>query len=203
MSTQNHEVWANSTTPLFLTNPTSNLQTTSVTLAGSPPLVLSNSGGTLTENGVLSPPTAQWSTLPATSNKVYMDTSNILSNIGGNLYFNGNLLARAGDISNVADWSLYPQLCNINGNGKSIISNSGLTSTGLISTTSNIQTPSISNSGALSVSASTLSNTATTITDTADRGIDVGGNATYSITAQNGAKGVVEPDCELGVQQRK
>jgi hypothetical protein len=198
MATLSHEVFANATTPLFLTNPSSNIQTNTITLAGSPPLVLSNSGGGLTQNGVPSIATALWSTLPATSNKIYMDNTHILSNIGSNLYFDGTLLADAGAISNVADWSLYAQLCNIDGNGKSISNNSGLISTGVISTTANVQTPVLSNASGLVISASTLSNTATTFTSTIDRNADIGGNAFYSVTAQNGAKGVINLTANAG-----
>jgi hypothetical protein len=78
-----------------------------------------------------------------------MDTSNILSNVGSNLYFAGTLLADAGAVPNIADWSLYAQLSNINGNAFSISNSSGYSGTGNITTTSgNITTSSGNVSGA-------------------------------------------------------
>lgn len=140
MATLPNGTYANSDTPLWATAnaPNSNLTTNAVTLIGSPPLVLTNDGGVLKQNGFSDILTSLWSTTPATSNKVYMDTSNILSNVGSNLYFAGTLLADAGAVPNIADWSLYPQLSNINGNAFSISNSSGYSGTGTITTTSNI-----------------------------------------------------------------
>jgi hypothetical protein len=111
--------------------------------------VLTNDAGVLKQNGFSDILTSLWSTTPATSNKVYMDTSNILSNVGSNLYFAGTLLADAGAVPNIADWSLYPQLSNINGNAFAISNSSGYSGTGNIATTSgNITTSSGNVSGA-------------------------------------------------------
>jgi hypothetical protein len=78
-----------------------------------------------------------------------MDTSNILSNVGSNLYFAGTLLADAGAVPNIGDWSLYPQLAQLNGNNFSISNSSGYSGTGNITTTSgNITTASGNVSGA-------------------------------------------------------
>jgi trimeric autotransporter adhesin len=186
----------------FLSNPVSYLSI-SPSNSNVPPnkageVQLTNVGGNLNINGVAVNSPSNWSLYPAISNRLYMDSSNVLSNIGGNLYFNNNLLAQAGDISNVADWSLYAQLCNVDGNGKSISNNSGLSSTGVISTSSNIQTPVLSNSSGLTITADTISNTATGITNVVDRGADIGGNATYSITAQNGTRGIINLTTNAG-----
>ena len=43
-----------------------------------------------------------------------------LQSIQGNLYYDNELLAKANDIQDIADWSLYPALANIAGNGFSI-----------------------------------------------------------------------------------
>lgn len=59
------------------------------------------------------------STLTVTSGAIKLiDTlsTNVLEAIGGDLFFNTELLAKAGDIQNVADWSLYPALSTINVN---------------------------------------------------------------------------------------
>jgi hypothetical protein len=104
----------NSNTPLWLS-----ASPTSISLAGTAPLVLTNIGGVLAENGVLSAPTAQWSLYPATSNTIKMDASNTITNTGANLYYNGNLIANASDISNIADWSLYNALSDVNLSGAS------------------------------------------------------------------------------------
>ena len=99
----------NSNNPLWLsTNPSS------ISLAGTAPLVLTNIGGVLAENGVLSAPTAQWSIYPATSNTIKMDTlGNQITNDGNSLYYNGNLIANASDIQNISDWSLYNAISDV------------------------------------------------------------------------------------------
>jgi hypothetical protein len=151
MATLPHDTYANADTPLWATAnaPNTNITTNSITLTGSPPLVLTNDAGVLKQNGFSDILTSLWSTTPATSNKVYMDTSNILSNVGSNLYFAGTLLADAGAVPNIADWSLYAQLSNINGNAFSISNSSGYSGTGNIATTSgNITTSSGNVSGA-------------------------------------------------------
>lgn len=140
MATLPNGTYANLGEPLYASayGTNTNLTMNSLTLTGSPPLVLTNDAGVLKQNGFSDILTSLWSTTPATSNRVYMDTSNILSNVGSNLYFAGTLLADAGAVPNIADWSLYPQLSNINGNAFSISNSSGYSGTGIITTTSNI-----------------------------------------------------------------
>ena len=151
MSTLPTGVYANLGEPLWASayGTNTNLTMNSLTLTGSPPLVLTNEAGVLKQNGSSDILTSLWSTTPATSNRIYMDASNILSNVGSNLYFAGTLLADAGAVPNIADWSLYPQLSNINGNALAISNSSGYSGTGNITTTSgNITTSSGNVSGA-------------------------------------------------------
>jgi len=151
MATLPSGVYANLDQPLWASayGTNNNLTANSLTLTGSPPLVLTNEAGVLKQNGFSDILTSLWSTTPATSNRIYMDTSNILSNVGSNLYFAGTLLADAGAVPNIADWSLYAQLSNINGNGFSISNSSGYSGTGNITTTAgNITTASGNVSGA-------------------------------------------------------
>jgi len=133
----------NSNNPLWLS-----ASPTSISLAGTAPLVLTNIGGVLAENGVLSAPTAQWSLYPATSNTIKMDASNTITNSGANLYYNGNLIANASDISNIADWALYNAISDINlasgGSNNSIVGARNITAI------SNVSAGSVTSSGAVS-----------------------------------------------------
>ena len=134
----------NSNNPLWLsTNPTS------ISLAGTAPLVLTNIGGVLAENGVLSAPTAQWSTYPATSNKILMDgAGNALTNSGNNLYYNGSLIANATDIQNIADWSLYNAISDLE---MATIGYPTLATGGTITTANGYRTHTFTSSGTFNV----------------------------------------------------
>jgi len=140
MSTLPYGTYANADQPLWASayGVNNNITTNSLTLTGTPPLVITNTAGNITENGVISVPTPLWSTTPATSNRIYMDASHILSNVGSNLYFNGTLLADAGALPNIGDWSLYPALSNINMNGYNISNSIGYSGTGNVTTTGTI-----------------------------------------------------------------
>jgi hypothetical protein len=48
-------------------------------------------------------------------------TDNLLHTISGNLYFNNELLAKANDIQDIADWALYPALQDVNIDGKQLL----------------------------------------------------------------------------------
>jgi len=221
MSTLPYGTYANAGQPLWASayGTNTNLNTNSLTLTGTPPLVLTNTGGILTQNGVPDIATSLWSTTPATSNKIYMDTSNILSNVGSNLYFAGTLLADAGAVPNIGDWALYPQLSNINGNGYSISNSTGYSGTGNITTTSgNITTSSGNVTGAsgtfptlgttqingtgtlgalgitsgnqISINNARLSNTSTIDTRfIVDGGIDIANTTDFTINATRGNRG--------------
>jgi hypothetical protein len=220
MATLPHDTYANADTPLWATAnaPNDNLTANSLTLTGSPPLVLTNTGGVLKQNGFSDILTSLWSTTPATSNRIFMDTSNILSNVGSNLYFNGTLLADAGAVPNIADWSLYPQLSNINGNGFSISNSSGYSGTGNITTTSgNITTSSgnvsgatgtfptlataqingtgtfgnlgITSSNEIIVNADAINNTSGAVSFDVDGGVNIINYADFEVNASNGNRG--------------
>lgn len=61
--------------------------------------------------------------LPATGGAIkFVDSSgqHILESIAGNLYYDTELLAKAGDIQDVADWALYPAIGDVDVNGKAL-----------------------------------------------------------------------------------
>jgi len=71
-----------------------------------------------------------WYQYPALNGTVLLaDTSGVqtLQAIGGDLFFNGELLAKAGDIQDIAAWSDYPAINNVNMDGFSLLDVSGLT----------------------------------------------------------------------------
>jgi len=59
--------------------------------------------------------------LTVTSGAIKMTSNHILETIGGDLFFDTELLAKANDIQQIADWSLYPALSTLNMNGSNII----------------------------------------------------------------------------------
>jgi len=220
MSTLPYGTYANADQPLWASayGVNSNLTTNSLTLTGTPPLVLTNTGGILTQNGVPDIATSLWSTTPATSNRIYMDSSHILSNVGSNLYFNGTLLADAGALPNIGDWSLYPQLSNINGNAYSISNSSGYSGTGNITTTGgNITTSSgtvsgvtgtfptvntaqingtgtfgnlgITSANEIIVNANAIENNAESISFDVDGGVNIINYADFEVNTSNGNRG--------------
>jgi len=179
---------------------------------------LTNTSGILTQNGTPDIPTSLWSTTPATSNRIYMDSSHILSNVGSNLYFNGTLLADAGALPNIGDWSLYPQLSNINGNAYSISNSSGYSGTGNITTTGgNITTSSgtvsgvtgtfptvntaqingtgtfgnlgITSANEIIVNANAIENNAESISFDVDGGVNIINYADFEVNTSNGNRG--------------
>lgn len=110
MAVQAHDAFMNEKTPLFLSNPAPKL-----VLAGIPEITLSNLSGVLYCNGFpfYNEALSNWSLYPTKSNKILFDASNKLQIIAGDLYFNNEILALASNISNVADWYLFPALSNI------------------------------------------------------------------------------------------
>jgi hypothetical protein len=185
MATLPNGTFANPTEPLYASayGINTNLTMNSLTLTGSPPLVLTNNAGVLAQNGFSDILTSLWSTTPATSNRIYMDTSNILSNVGSNLYFAGTLLADAGAVPNIADWSLYAQLSNINGNAFAISNSSGYSGTGNIATTGGNITTSSGNITTSSGNVSGASGTFPTLGTSQINGTGTFGN--LGITSSN------------------
>ena len=64
-----------------------------------------------------------WWQFPSQNGEIQLiDTSGtqLLQSIAGDLFYNNELLAKANDIQDIADWSLYPALSNVNMNGQSL-----------------------------------------------------------------------------------
>ena len=62
-----------------------------------------------------------WYQFPSLNGEVLLNDSSgtqVLQSITGNLYYNNELLAKAGDISDIADWADYPALFPVNMNGQ-------------------------------------------------------------------------------------
>jgi hypothetical protein len=108
MSTLPTDSYASLGVPLWLSNPVKELR-----LEGSPPVILTNNAGVFEVNGQPVESVNTWSLFPTLSNKIIMDASNIIQIIAGDLYFNNDLIAVAGSISNVSDWYLYPALAKV------------------------------------------------------------------------------------------
>lgn len=124
MSVLSHQSYANLNTPLWLSNPVPEL-----VLAGTPEITLSNDNGVLNINGTPLQDVSNWYQYPALNGIILFGDPNnpdTLQSAGGNLYFNGEVLAQAGQISNVADWSLYVAIQNVNMNNFSISNLSGI-----------------------------------------------------------------------------
>jgi len=65
-----------------------------------------------------------WYLNPSLNGEVLLNDASgtqLLHSIDANLYYNNELLAKAGDIENVADWSLYPALQQVELAGQNII----------------------------------------------------------------------------------
>ena len=91
--------------------------------------ILQSISGELYYNSTLIGSVSNWYQYPTLTGEILMtDASGVqlLHAIGGDLYFNNELLAKAGDLSNVADWSLYPSLSTLNMNTFSIINASNI-----------------------------------------------------------------------------
>ena len=146
MTTNSHEVWANSNTPLFLQNPAQSITLSPTSGTGN--VNLSNINGQLYQNGLPIGDAALWSTYPATSNTIKMDASNTITNSGNNLYYNGNLIANASDIQNIGDWSLYNAVSDVN--LSNLTSNYSIVGARNITALSNISAGTLTSSGNVS-----------------------------------------------------
>lgn len=157
----------------YLKNPVDDLLVGgSITMDGSPPIVLTNGGGFLAVGG--KDVAAGWSAFPTLSNTIAFDGANNLSNVSGNLYFNDELLAVAGAISNVADWSLYPAIGDVDLQTNSLLMKAGIA---------------LSNTGNIISFGSDVLNTKLWSTLPATQSVDVAGNTitnTSTISGQTG-----------------
>jgi len=80
---------------------------------------------TLTTSGTTTIPTLTSTNVntvneTVSSGIITLNTTDQLKAIDGNLFFNDQLLAKAGDIQDIADWSNYPALFNVDANKKDI-----------------------------------------------------------------------------------
>lgn len=155
MTTNSHEVWANSNTPLFLQNPAQSI-TLSPQTTGSV-VVLTNSNGVFLVNGVPTGDVSKWSLYPAISNTIKMDASNTITNVGNNLYYNGSLIANASDIQDIGDWSLYNAVSDVNLSNLS--SNYSIVGAKNITAISNVSAGSVTSSGSVSGTIGTFTTT--------------------------------------------
>ena len=176
MSTQNHEVWNNGSTPMFLTNPTTSVTLSPTTGTGS--VVLTNSNGTFLVNGQPSGDVSTWSVYPTTSNTIKMDSTHNLTSSGNNLYFNGNLIANASDIQNIGDWALYNAVSDIK--LSNLGSNYSITGAKNITAISNVSAGSVTSSGAVSGTTGTF--TTQVVTPTLISASNLSVSATSALT---------------------
>jgi hypothetical protein len=128
---------------------------------------------------------SNWYNFPSQTGQITLidaSGSQVLKAIQSNLYFNNELLAKAGDLSNVADWSIYPAVSTIQMDNQSIVGASNIGA-------STIQASTVTSILLSSLSEFTSSLTATTATI----GTGLGGNVTIAsggVTA-NGAVSAV------------
>jgi len=65
-----------------------------------------------------------WYQFPSLNGSVLLNDASgtqVLQAVQGDLFFNQELLAKAGDIQDIADWALYPALADVEANGKQIL----------------------------------------------------------------------------------
>jgi len=151
MSTQNHEVFYNNSTPMFIADGAKSITISPQTTGSN--VVLTNSNGVFQVNGVPTGDVSKWGLYPTISNTIKMDASNTITNSGNNLYYNGNLIANASDIQNIGDWALYSSVSDVTlSNGASNYSIVGAKNITAISniTAGSMNTGSLTSSGNVS-----------------------------------------------------
>jgi hypothetical protein len=82
-----------------------------------------------------------WYQFPSLNGQVLLNDSSgteVLKAIGGDLFFNNELLAKAGDIQDIADWSLYPALATVELAGQSLTQANDISSVSVHATTATI-----------------------------------------------------------------
>lgn len=157
----------------YLKNPVDDLNVGgTITIDGTPPIVLSNDAGRLVVDG--QDLASGWSAFPTLSNTIAFDAHNNLSNVGGNLYFNDELLALAGSISNVSDWALYPAIGDVDLQSNNLIMKGGVV---------------LSNTGSNLYFGSNLLNASDWSTLPAIQPVDVAGNVISNVSTISGQTG--------------
>lgn len=117
MSFLENQTRPNSYKTYYITNPASN-----IIFQGNPPWEIHVVGQDLVatqlvgeiEGVSISVLSCNWSLYPVISNSITYNASNHLTVTGTTLFFNGDPIATTSNISNVADWSLYVALQNVN-----------------------------------------------------------------------------------------
>jgi hypothetical protein len=99
----------------FNINAVASIAANNIAITTSSPYSLSCSGNAFFQS------TLQAQDLTVDSGAIKMTANHVLETIGGDLFFDTELLAKANDIQNIADWSLYPALSNLDMNGSNII----------------------------------------------------------------------------------
>ena len=92
-----------------------------------------------------------WYLNPSLNGEVLLNDASgtqLLHSIDANLYYNNELLAKAGQIENVADWSLYPAIAQVELAGQNIIQVGNIDASGTI-TSSNVATGGITATGGI------------------------------------------------------
>jgi hypothetical protein len=119
------------TQPMFVPEPLTDITITNATITNA---TITNatidtleaqdiSAGTLTVGGQPYASGASWFQYPTTTGEIdFIDASgsHTLASIAGNLYYDNELLAKANDIQDIADWALYPALANVDMNAKTL-----------------------------------------------------------------------------------
>ncbi len=65
-----------------------------------------------------------WYNFPSETGQVLLNDASgtqVLKSVGADLFFNDELLAKAGDIQDIADWALYPALADVNMDGQNLL----------------------------------------------------------------------------------
>jgi len=124
-----------------------------------------------------------WYLNPALNGEILLDDASgtqLLHSIDANLYYNNELLAKANDIQDIADWSLYPALASVEMDGNSI------TNAGSVAATGTITAGNFSTIGNLSVAGITATGTVTAGNFSTIGNLSVAGiTATGTVTAGN------------------
>jgi len=79
---------------------------------------------------------ATWYLNPSLNGEILLEDASgtqLLHSIDANLYYNNELLAKANDIQDIADWSLYPALASVDFDANSITGLADITATGAAS----------------------------------------------------------------------